>query len=309
MLAGIGETAIPRLIGGLRDRTQPYRSRSIAARALAELSYAQFASQLDRLVKEELHDTRRLLAGARVLEKESAEHASLGLLARAQRERVGASVDFALELLAIGGLLPNFDLLIVSLHSANAKVRGNAIESIESGVSNSLFRLLEPLLGPQGGNTAMDEAEDIGDTATVLDGALSSGQPIEMAAAADVLHERLDPAGFTARIQPVIEPDMPAFLRGHLLALLGLNATSGFRPFDILVGLSRHAELGGATLEALMALADRAQAEKPTEDAIIGTADGMPFWVPQKALADVASRYPDLALVILKTQDGRQYAA
>ncbi|MCT2401528.1 MFS transporter [Novosphingobium mangrovi (ex Huang et al. 2023)] len=306
-LAAIGETAIPRLIGGMRETSLPYRSRALAARALAEVSYAQFARHLDRLVREELREARRLLAGAAVLERHEGEHASLVLLARAQRERVGAALDFVLELLAIGGLLPNFDLLIVSLHSANAKVRGNAIEAIESGIDGALFRLLDPLLRPQDGARA--EAGTAGNLADVLDAAMAGGQPIEMTLAADVLHDRLDTAAFARVAQRVIRPGMPELLRLHLLDLMGLGDGQGLRLPDVLAALAVHPEVGGATLEALLALSAAVVLRPPGEGGLCAKAGGRTFWVSHLDLRDVAGRFPDLALVLLKSQDDRQYAA
>ncbi|MCJ2177484.1 MFS transporter [Novosphingobium album (ex Hu et al. 2023)] len=307
MLTGIGETAIPRLIAGMRQRSFSLRARAIAARALAELSYAQFAAHLDRLVREELHEARNLLDSADVLDDEPGVQASLMLLARAQRERVGATLDFVLELLAIGGLLPNFDLLIVSLHSANAKVRGNAIESIESGIDGQLFRLLEPLLlpralSPRSGKRArsMDQ---------ILRAALTSGQPVEMALAADALYGRLDAAEFAARIQDVIQPGMPGLLRGHLLALMGFDDGQEWRLLDLLGALASDPELRVATLESLLVLAETVQDHPAPEGALQGMAGGKPFWVAFRALRNVAERFPDLALVLLKAQYDRRYAA
>lgn len=307
MLAGIGETAIPRLIAGMRNRSLSYRARAIAARALAELSYAQFAAHLHRLVREELREARRLLDSADLLDSESHGQTSLALLARAQRERVGATLDFVLELLAIGGLLPNFDLLIVSLHSANAKVRGNAIEAIESGIDGPLFRQLEPLLQPRAHAPRLGTpARGLDD---VIDAALASGQPVEMALAADVLHGRLDAEAFAARMQEVIRPGMPELVRGHLLALMGLDDGQEVSLLDRLAALASHPEVRGATLESLLVLAEKAQDHPAPGGALQGMADGQPFWIAFPALRSVAESFPDLALVLLKSQDERQYAA
>src|SRR3546814_2229243 len=117
----------------LFPNTAPFRS-IVAARALAGISYAQFAAQLDGLVREELAQAGRLHDSAALLERGLPAHRSLGLLVRAQRERIGTALDFVLELLAIGGRLPTFDLLNVSPHSAHAKVRGKAIEAEQRGL-------------------------------------------------------------------------------------------------------------------------------------------------------------------------------
>lgn len=308
MLAGIGETAVPRLTSALRDTGRPYRIRAIAARALAEVSYAQFASQLDPLVRQELRETGPLLAGARRFEAAAQGSVSLTLLARAQRERVSASVDFTLELLALAGQLPNFDLLIVSLHSANAKVRGNAIETIETGVDNATFRLLEPLLRQRdddvGGGGDMQ-----GDLLPLLDQALASGQGIEALAAAQALHERLDEAAFGHRVRQVTRPDMPPALREQLLALLEMGEDGSLPTLDVVAALCDRPGIGGATLEALEMVARYARPTAPAGPAIQDSAKGRPFWIRHRDLRDVAGRYPDLALVMLKMLDDRPYAA
>jgi hypothetical protein len=306
MLAGIGETSVPRLMSALRDRGQAYRIRSIAARALADVSYAQFLSQLDQLVRQELLETRRLLAGARQFEAAGDSSAALALLARAQREHIAASVDFALELLALGGQLPNFDLLIVSLHSANAKVRGNAIETIEAGVDHATFELLEPLLRQRETGETEEPQSDI---VALLEEALATGQGIEAAAAAQALHERLDTADFARNVRAITRPDMPAALRDHLRTLLELGEPASLRAFDIVAALSRTPGLGGASLEALQALARHAVTTAPAGHGLHDTANGQPFWIGFGHLRDVAARFPDLALILLKSLDDRPYAA
>ena len=307
ILAAMGETAIPRLLFAMGDRTTTYRIRSIAARALAELSLAQFMSHLDGLVQTELRDTGRLLASADRLERSDRQSASLVLLARTQRERVAASIDFALELLSLGGRLPNADLLIVSLHSANAKVRGNAIETIESGVDNATFRQLEPLLRVHG--PAAGEESEKGDIDGLLEKALRSGRSTEAAAAADILHERLDEATFSRRMHPLVCSDMPWVLRDQLLALYGL-AKPGCPPaLQILQALSQSEEFGSATLESLLALAEKARWSEPPGPAFQILVNDSPAWILNSDIRDIATRYSDLALVMLRSMDGRRYAA
>ncbi|CCA92849.1 ATP/ADP translocase-like protein [Novosphingobium sp. PP1Y] len=305
MLTELGETAIPRLLGGMRDRALAYRSRAIAARALAQISYAQFAANLDRLVTGELDEASRLGHTASLLDLHAGTHRSVALLARAQRERAEAAIDFVLELLAIGGLLPNFDLLIVSLHSANPKVRGNAVEAIESSVPRHYLRLLGPLLH---GEAQPREGAQI-DVEQVLVEALASGQAMEMTLAADVLHDRLDAAGFTQRLKAVIREGMPEMVRRHVLDLLEIDGATRPHSLDLLAALADHPEVGGATLEALGAAVLCAVFEKPEGGALAGEAGGSPFWIAHRDLGEVAARFPELALVMLKSQDGRQYAA
>ncbi|SLJ86942.1 ATP/ADP translocase [Novosphingobium mathurense] len=305
MLTGLGETAIPRLLGGLRDRALPYRSRAIAARALAQNSYAQFAANLDRLVIGELDEASRLNHAASLLDVHGRTHRSIALLARAQRERAEAAIDFVLELLAVGGLLPNFDLLIVSLHSANPKVRGNAVEAIESSIDRQYLCRLGPLLH---GETQIPQAA-ARDLDQILGQALGGGQPLEMILAADVLHARLDGGTFIQKLQDVILSGIPEAVRCHVLGIMQIDGAVQPHALDLLAALADHPEVGGATLEALGAAAQGATFERPESRALAAMAGGTPFWIAYRDLGEVAARFPELALVLLKSQDDRQYAA
>lgn len=302
MLAGLGDTAIPHLVAALRDRRRDYSERSIAAHALAELSYAQFDAQLGRLVDHELTDARALIGGAAPLPDGSA---ALTLLLRARRERAEASIDFVLELLALGGLLPNFDLLIVSLHSSNPKVRGNALEAIESGVGHALFRKIDAILHARGETVAETKV----DLVTLANAALDSGQWIETAAALTILHDRLPLAAFTRQASQLVQAGMPAVLRRHLLHLLDLESPGGPDIVALVDALSGMPHLSAATLRALTDLAGSACSVRPDRPATHGTAAGHDFWIANDAIMDAASRHPDLALVMLRVQDGRAHAA
>src|SRR3546814_1039187 len=106
----------------LFPNTAPFRS-IVAARALAGISYAQFAAQLDGLVREELAQAGRLHDSAALLERGLPAHRSLGLLVRAQRERIGTALDFVLELLAIGGRLDRKSTRLNSVTNAHLVCR------------------------------------------------------------------------------------------------------------------------------------------------------------------------------------------
>lgn len=305
LLAGLGEAAIPRLAQALGSDDLPYRARALAARALSALSQAQFLSQLERLVREELAATGRRLAVAERFAAEPEGSPAIRLLARAYRERIGASVDFVLELLALGGQLPDFDLLIVSLHSANPKVRGNAVEAIASGVDHATWRLLDPLVNrrPTGADGAHGH-----DLTPLLEEAAAGGHGLGAVAAAQALKERLPEAALAGRLRGALEPGMPEALRRSFAILLGLEPP-GPTVADLVDALAARPEFGPATLEALGALAERAtpepQGRRPVELAVAGGS----WWLSRADVDEAAARYPDLALSLLKARDGRAYAA
>jgi hypothetical protein len=305
MLAGLGEIAIPRLTQALGDPQAPYRARAIAARALSGLSHAQFLSQLDRLVAEELDATGRRLATARRLEAEADGSPAVELLAHAYREGVAEAVDFVLELLAVGGFLPDFDLLIVSLHSANPKVRANAIEAIASGLDHGTWRRLAPLVerraerapAPSGG----------GDLASILQAALESGRAFEAAAAAQALAERAAPAALAARLRPALAGDPPPALRESLAALLDLDGGAAPTVVDLVSALRARPEFATASIGALTTLAGRLRPE-PARRGVELRVKGRGLWLAAADIDEAAARYPDLALTMLKACDGRAYA-
>lgn len=300
VLVGIGETAIPRLARAIGEGSHSYRLRSVAARALAELSFAQFSARLDRLVEAELRGTRDLLTSARVIEEHAGQDAAALLVARAQRERVEAAVDFALELLALGRKLPDADLLIVSLHSSNAKVRGNAIEAIENGVDHDTFALLRSLLQAQGdGTRARDEASLDG----VLSQALEQGRPVEVAAALEVLRGRLAAGDLVRRIEPVLSSGIAPVVREQLGAILGLGTETPI--LDALKSLAASQALGAAPLRVLLVLAEMAHRAEP-EGPSHREGD---FWFARSDIDAVAARYPALALVLLRWATGGRHAA
>jgi ATP/ADP translocase len=307
MIADFGETAIPHLVAALRDTRRPQGERAVAARALANLSQAQFAAQSDMIVAAELGAAQQAIDSARRLGAVDDGSGLTGLLARAQRERASAAIDFLLELLALRGLLPDFDLLIVSLHSANAKVRANAMEAVETGIGHALFRHVEAVLRPPEPDAAAPPSGD--EVVALAETALVSGAPVEVAVALALLHRRLSQGEFARRTAPLIRAGMPTPLRLQLLALLGLRRAAGPGRVDLIDALRRTPNFAAATLEALASLAEAARTE-PLVDAWSGvTASGDRFWIAHDDIGRVAARHPDLALVMLRVQDGRNHAA
>jgi hypothetical protein len=68
-------------------------------------------------------------------------------------------------------------------------------------------------------------------------------------------------------------------------------------------------QFGTATIEALLVLGERAGdkpfGRRPTEVVLPGGSR----WLSRADIDDVAARYPDLALTMLRARDGRAYAA
>lgn len=305
VLVGFGEAAIPRLMQTLGAYLAPYRARAVAARVLSTLSHAQFMSQLDRLVAEELGETGPRLAIAERFEAEAHRSPAISLLAHAYRQRIGESVDFTLELLALGGRLPDFDLLIVSLHSANPKVRGNAIEAVASGVDHATWKKLEPLVTRSG----VDAGGASGDLVALLKSAVDTAHGFEAAAAAQALRDLVPPEELAAHLRGAIEPGMPAIFRDSFTALLALDGATRPTVVDLVAAIRARPEFATASIDAQVALAERATPTTAGRRPVELTLDGGPWWLSRGDVDEVAARYPDLALTMLKAQDTRSYAA
>jgi hypothetical protein len=305
LLVAMGEAAIPRLMQTLGNYQAPYRARAVAARALSDLSHAQFMSQLNRLVAEELDETGPRLAVAERFEAERDRSPAIAMLAQACRERISGSVDFTLELLALAGLAPDFDLLIVSLHSANPKVRANAIESIASGVDNATYRKLEPLIirRPGAGGAAA------GELTALLQAAIDEGSGFEACAAAQALRDEVPAEELAGRLRGALKPGLAPIFRDSLAALLALDGEAKPTVVDIAGALRAVPDFAAASLESLTLLAERAttfpSGRKPLE---IVLADRS-LWLARSDVDEAAARYPELALTLLKARDERSYAA
>jgi hypothetical protein len=304
MLVGLGEAAIPRLMQVLGNYQTPYRARAVAARALSSLSHAQFLSQLDRLVLEELDETGRRLGVAERFALEGGTSPALRLLADAYRQRIGESVDFTLELLALGGLLPDFDLLIVSLHSANPKVRANAVEAIASGVEHATWLRLDPLINRRG-----SAAAEAGELVSLLQFAVESGHGFEAAAAAQALSEILPASELVPALRPGLKPGLAPIYRDSFAKLLGLEAADHPTVVDLVDAVRAVPDFASASTDAQVALAERATAQPVGRRPIELPLRGRSLWLSRADVDDVAARYADLALTMLKARDDRSYAA
>lgn len=302
LLTRWGEAAIPRLIQALGDSRAPYRARSVAARALAATSPSQFLSQLERLVDEELSEAGPRVAVAARFEAEAGRSPAMRLLAQARRERIAASVDFTLELLALGGQAPDFDLLIVSLHSANPKVRGNAIEALASGVRGDTYRRLEPLIQRRSGRGAATDE----DLPVLLRQVAAEGSPFEAVAAAQVLAGLVPAPVLAEHVRGALKPGLG---EAHRASLAAVVVGEGATLVDLVAALQARPEFAGAPIEPLAALAERAGDKPFGRRPLELVLDGGPAWLSRADIDDVAARYPELALTLLRTEDGRAYAA
>lgn len=305
MIIAWGDTAIPRLVAAIADGAQSYRGRSVAARALARLSYPLFTARLDGLVRDELARAQPRFALADALEALPAPTRATRTLARLQRQQIAQATDFAIELLAIGGRLPDYDLLIVSLHSQNPKVRANAIEAIDNGTDRATFLTLKALIDARPAT-----AHPRGMLLDLLDAQLDSPNTVELIAALQAIHDLAPSDELGTRLRRALRPDLHALARGAIATLLGLPGARGWTLVDMIDAIASLPEFAAATIEVqtrlAMALTPAAPAGAATMVAVAGAP---PMWLSADVVRDLAIRQVDLALAIYRTRDDRSYAA
>lgn len=219
VVQGVGFKGVPVVVATLRDPASSHASRSLAARVLARVAFPQLEALTPELIDSELkranrtQDTaqkvREILAllsesqaiaetGTGGLAAHPDTHLLLGLLARFHDEKRDGTVDFVLQLLSLGGRLPDFELLAASLRSTSSRDRANALETLEQGVPRPVFRALVPLLmGSSDLERVSESLAPKGSVAGRLEGilleALNSPQALEAAIAAALLRRSEDP--------------------------------------------------------------------------------------------------------------------
>jgi hypothetical protein len=289
----------------LESPRQLFRARSVAARTLARLSPALFVSRLDALVRSEFERAQPRLSLAEALEALPQSTSGTRMLARLQRQQIGLATDFLIELLALGGRLPDFDLLVVSLHSQNAKVRANAIEAIENGLDRTTFLLLKGLIeGRPPRRIAHDEL------VVMLEERLRHPNPLEVYGAAQTLADILAPEQLGPCLRAALRPGLGVGERDLIASLLRLDGARPFTIVDMIDAIAAIPDFAPASIEVQTRLAVCLKPVRPDGPAMaVAVAGGQPMWLPEKDVMDLASRYADLALSLLKTRDDRAYAA
>ena len=308
ILRGFGDLAIPSLTDCLSNADMSYRARSLSARALAVLSPAQFNSQLDQIIESEVALAHDSIEKARAIGLVADQSTALRLLAQAIEERIGISVDFVLELLALGGRLPNFDLLIVSLHSANQKVRGNAIETIESGLHYRTFKMLKPLIQRKDIESRLPPPSQ-DEISALLSDILQTPGSFEVAAAAQALSQFHDAGDLAPILRKALQGRPTSMVRSTVAILLYLDAEPAPTIVDRISAIQQLPELAHGSIRSLLALTEHLTPVQENPDDRAVDLGGQRLWLKRRHIEDVACRFPELALIMLRTQDGRAYAA
>jgi len=145
VIHSLGLKSVPFVIHIIRSDNYPYKGRSIAARVLSRIAFPQFELLSSEMIIPELKNAYQFLYYYSMLDQERST-AGLEVLKKFYLDIHRTIVEYVLELLTLGGKLPDYELVNASLHSKSAKERGNAIETIEQGVTRKIFKLIRPLI-------------------------------------------------------------------------------------------------------------------------------------------------------------------
>jgi len=195
LIEELGLQTIPSIVTILSEDRFSYAARSIAARTLSKLAFAQLKALEEELISHEIELAYKHLFRHYHIElslnKES--NSRLRLLSTFYKDIHKNTVAFILELLTIGGRLADFEMIKTSLNSDNAKSRGNAIETIEQSTDKKIFSMLLPLIDQRSINESMDfyKSNFSVDTLTIDDiikTALQSNNSLEQSIALEVVY-------------------------------------------------------------------------------------------------------------------------
>lgn len=195
LIEEIGLQTIPSIVTILVEDKFSYPARSIAAKTLGKLSFAQLKILEKELILKEIELAYKYLYIHNhlesVLHKESLN--SLKLLSLFYRDINKSSVEFILELLTITGRLADFEMIKTAINSTNSKNRANAIETIEQNADKKIFSLLLPLIDGRDRKESIKfyysnfTVEDI-NTKSIIKYALQSSNTFERHIAIEVIY-------------------------------------------------------------------------------------------------------------------------
>lgn len=147
-LSQLGSAAEAQLLSYAQDHSHHPNCRLLTLRVLRQISPEQQQLQLQLLVESTLDQAYFYFYHRHSIRRQY-PLIHLGPLEDVLAGRLSTSLDFLLQLLAVDGTLSNAELLSHSLRSPNAKIRGNAIETLETSCSPTLFQQLYPLVAPK----------------------------------------------------------------------------------------------------------------------------------------------------------------
>jgi hypothetical protein len=219
LIVSIGLQSVPTIVTVFRGRQYTATARSIAARALSKLAFPQLEIFFMEIIHTVILRGYEFLYFHVLLHRTAHKTPGLTVLSKHYKDIHNLIIEFILELLTIGGRLPDFELISASLRSNNPKIRANAIETIEQGISRDIFKILLPLVDSRSLEEKMQfyhahfPAKQITADDILRDALFNSKFPLECSAAAQAMWEMTpgDPELLEALRTKLTETDLPLF--------------------------------------------------------------------------------------------------
>ncbi|MEW6756508.1 MAG: cyclic nucleotide-binding domain-containing protein, partial [Candidatus Latescibacterota bacterium] len=236
VVLSMGQRSVPAVVSVFSNAEYPSQARATAARCLGVLLFPEFEALYPGVIRSELQRAYQYLHFHVVLEQArhgSAEAApvespGIRVLSSFYRDYQWRIIEFVLEVLAIGGRLPDYEMIGSALNSPNQKARGNAIETIEQACTRETFSLLLPLVDSRG----LDDRVRFyrkhlpfrdHSCQGIVDAAFCSRFPLECAAAAQAMYDAAGTGAFVAFRERLQQEPIP-LLRETIVALLARHA-------------------------------------------------------------------------------------
>jgi len=169
-------------------------------------------------------------------------------------------LEFVLQILALGGRLPDYEMISSSLHSQNPKMRANAIEALEQACNRAIFLRLLPLVDSRPMEDIMRfyqrHAADAELTpATIIAKASHSHVPLERSAAAQTMWDLAVPDVLNTLRQQL--RDTSSSLFRDTVTSLFIRESNGMssNPIEMIALLSRTAFFTSFSVLDLVTLA------------------------------------------------------
>jgi Cyclic nucleotide-binding domain len=260
LILTIGLRSIPATISVLRNPSYPYEARSIAARAIAKLAFPQLRAFIPEIIGQEIDRAYQYLCYHHVLAQATQASPGLQVLSRFYTGVQLIILEFVLQILALGGRLPDYEMISSSLRSQNPKVRANAIEALEQACNRAIFLRLLPLVDSRPLEDIIrfyqrHEADAELTPATIIAKASHSHVPLERSAAAQAMWDLAFPEVLNTLRQQLHDTSSSLF-RDTVMSLL-IRAGNGMRsnPIEMIALLSRTAFFTSFSVLDLVTLA------------------------------------------------------
>jgi hypothetical protein len=145
IITNMGPKTVPKLLSIAKNPEEHPRSRILSGNILGALAPPQLQANLLPILKNEIFRSFFYFYHAHRIQEQHPEF-DLANLKEALLLNHQSTIDFIIQILAVSGSIKNGEILSRSLRHPSAKIRSQAIETIEKNCPPNVFDLLEPLI-------------------------------------------------------------------------------------------------------------------------------------------------------------------